>query len=454
MSVHPTCCSVRYGLRWLFILSIVLPAIGCVSTKDRYEKAQALTVEGRYAEATRYYVRVLREEPGWSDARNELQAVGQRAIDRLMDDAERAADEGRFESAVGALDALDALRASTASVEVVLAVPDAYETFRREMVRAAADMLIEEARRAEEAGDWPAAVDAYEGARQYVQREERLTMLDRAQARAFLRWSEDDMDRSHFRAAYEHADAALGLVGGAHALATEAQALQRTAVERGTRVVAFLPLWRVRGATAALPAFFRDELNAVLQYDYWSAPPLFIASADPIATRRALRRAELHRAALTASEAAETGRRLGTDFVVAGELVAFASTENNLEETVHPARMRVRGATGQGAAGRDTSYVIQAFEFALEATVAYRIVDVRTGRIVERVEETVRHEGARRRGVFAGDPRQLDLTGSERSLFDRDDQRAAEREIENQLVDRLAAELADDVFGRLLRQID
>jgi hypothetical protein len=56
--------------------------------------------------------------------------------------------------------------------------------------------------------------------------------------------------------------------------------------------------------------------------------------------------------------------------------------------------------------------------------------------------------------VFAGDPRQLDLTGSERSLFDRDDQRAAEREIENQLVDRLAAELADDVFGRLLRQID
>jgi len=446
--------SVRYWLQWLLILVTVLPAMGCVSTRDRYEKAQELTVEGRYAEAARAYVQVLRAEPDWSSARNELQAVGQRAVDRMVDDAEQAAADGRYEAAVAALDALDTLRADAESVHVALTVPAEYDAFRRETVRAAADMLIEEGRRAEEAEDWPAAVDAYEGARQYVQRDERPTMLDRAQARALLQWSEDEMARAHFRTAYERAEGVLGLVEAEHALATEAKALQQTAVKRGTRVVAFLPVWRVRGATDALPAFFRDELNAVLQYDYWSIPPLFIASTDPITTRRALRRLDRHRIALTGSEAAEVGRALGADFVVASELTAFEREEDDLEETVRSARMRVRGATGQGSTWRDTSYVIQEFDLELEATVEYRIVDVRTGRIVTRAEDTVRHAGRRRRGLFPGDHRQLDLSGSERSLFDRDDQQAAAREIEHQLVDRLAAEWSGEVFDGLLRRIE
>lgn len=454
MTLTMACWSVRYRLQWLLILAIALPAVGCVSTQDRYEKAQELTVEGRYAEAARYYVRVLREEPDWSGARNELQAVGQRAVDRWIDDAEQAASEGRYEPAVAALDAVDALRADTESVGVVLTVPDDYNAFRRETVRAAADMLIEEGRRAEEAEDWPVAVDAYEGARPYVQREERLTMLDRAQARALLRWSEDEMTRGYFRTAYERAEAVVALAGPEHALATDARALQQTAVERGTRFVAFVPLWRVRSATAALPEFFRDELNAVLQYDYWSNPPLFIAPVDPIETRRALRQANLHRTVLSNTDAAEAGRVLGADFVVTGELVAFERVEDDLEETAHPARIRVRGATGQGPSSRDTSYVVQTFDLELEAAVEYRIVDVRTGRVVDRGVERVRHEGRRQRGIFRGDYRRLDLSGSELSLFDPDDQRAAERQIENQLIDRMAAAFAEDVFGDLLRRID
>lgn len=440
-------------LRGVTIALIALVASACVSTQDRYQTAQELAAEGRYLEAARSYVRVLREDPDWPDARDELQAVGQRAIDQQWSKANRDAAASRYEAAVAALDALDALRTNTASVGVTLPVPTEYDAFRRETVRAAADQLIDEGRRAEAAADWPAALDAYEGARSYVQRDARRRMLDRSQARVLLRWSEDEMARGSFRAAYERAETVVALVGPEHALATDARALQQTAVEQGTRVVAFVPLWRVRSATAPWPEFFRDELNAVLQYDYWSTPPLFIASTDPIATRRALRRAERHRTALTATDAAAVGRRLGADFVVAGELTGFERVEDNLDETLRTARLR-RSATGREAASRDTSYVVQSFDLNLAATVDYRVVDVQTERIVERHAITVRHEGPRQRGIFPGDHRRLDLSGSERSLFDRDDQRAAEREIENTLIDQLAAAVATDAFDRVLRHIE
>lgn len=453
--------------RSLWALCIVLVSgtvAGCVSTKDRYERAQALTRGGRYAEAARTYVQVLREDPDWPSARNELQAVGQRGVDRLLDEAEAAAADDAYEAAVDTLDTLDALREAAASVGVDLTVPADYSAFRNETVRAAADQLIAIGRQAEEAGSWRGAIDAYERARQYVQQEARLVMLDTAQARTSLQWAADDMDRQHYRAAHERAAYAIGLVGAEHRLARDAEALQQAAIEQGTRVVAFLPVSRTRGATGSLPEFFRDELNAVLQYDYWAQPPLFVASTDPITTRRTLRRTGGRRGVLSTTDAAEVGRALGADLVVAAELTAFVRAEDDLEEAIRDARLRVdpgatrqgtgRGATERGAVWRDTSYVVQTFDLNLDAAVEYRIIDARTGRTVERGTERVRRGGERRRGVFAGDYRNLDLSGAEISLFDREDQRAAERAIENQLIDRLADELAAKVFGDVLRRID
>ena len=442
------------GSALFVILSLILVLAGCVSTQDRYEKAQALTNQGRYAEAARYYVRVLREEPSWEHAREELQPVGQRAVDQWLEDAEAAADEGRYEPAVAVLDELDALRVATESVGVTLSVPDDYTAFRSEMVQSAADMLIAEGRRAEEVADWPAADQAYDRAREYVQSAERLATLDRAQARVALRWSEDDMERRHFRDAYLQADRVFDFVGTEHTLAKDAEALQAEAVECGTRVVAFLPLWRTQQAAAVAPEYFLVDLNDMLLYDYWSAPPLFIASTNPVETRRTLRRMNLHRTVLAASDAADVGRTLDTDFVVAGELTTFVREEDDLEEERVPSRIRVRGNTGRGPQWRDTSYVVQTFDLVLEAAVDYRIVDPRTGRIVDQGVAHVRHEGRRQRGLFRGDYRQLDLSGSELSLFDREDQRVAERAIENQLLDRLTADVADGVFDRVLRQID
>ena len=56
------------------------------------------------------------------------------------------------------------------------------------------------------------------------------------------------------------------------------------------------------------------------------------------------------------------------------------------------------------------------------------------------------------RGVFAGDYRDLDLSGSELSLFE-DNERLAEEEMGDELVDLLAFRLAERVYDRLLRLI-
>jgi len=149
---------------------------------------------------------------------------------------------------------------------------------------------------------------------------------------------------------------------------------------------------------------------------------------------------------------------------VAAELTEFVRSEDDLEETIRDARIRMdegatrqgtgRGATERGAVWRDTSYVVQTFDLELEATIEYRIIDVRTGQIVDRGVERVRHSGERQRGLFPGNYRDLSLSGAEISLFDREDQQAAERAIENQLIDRLASAFADEAFDEVLRHID
>lgn len=449
----------RIPHRWnpcglLLLLSAVLVLAGCVSTQDRYEKAQELTAEGRYAEAARYYVRVLRDEPDWPNARQELQAVGQRAVDRAWGEAEAAADAGRYETAVGVLDDLDALRADVETVGVMLDVPEDYAAFRQEMVDAAADLLVAEGRQAEEDGDWEDADAAYEWARRYVRSERRLARLDEAQARVALHWSKEEMMRHRFRAAHERAEHVFAFVEDDHALALEAETVQAEAVERGTRAVAFLPLGRTERAADEAPEPFLDDLNDVLLYDFWAEPPLFMIPVDLIATRRTVRRMNAHRAVLTTADAANVGRLLDADFVVVGELVSFVRAEKRLERERHPTRIRMRSSTGSRSAWRDTSYVVETFDLVLQAAVDYRIVDSHSRRVIEHGGTREEREVGFRRGVFPGDYRRLDLSGSELSLFDPDDRRTIERDLESELLDRLAADLADRVFGGILRHIE
>ena len=86
------------------------------------------------------------------------------------------------------------------------------------------------------------------------------------------------------------------------------------------------------------------------------------------------------------------------------------------------------------------------------AEVAFRIIDPHTRREVDHGIARVEVSGRAMRGVFAGDYRDLDLSGSELVLFE-DDLRLAEEDLADELVDTLAARLAERVYDRLLRLI-
>ena len=109
-------------------LAAVLLLAACVSTEKRFDKAQTLEAEGRYAEAAAYYIKVLDREPDYADARARLADAGQRAIDQLLEEADAANGRADFIAAFETLDRLDALRADAAGVGVVLDVPDTMDS--------------------------------------------------------------------------------------------------------------------------------------------------------------------------------------------------------------------------------------------------------------------------------------------------------------------------------------
>ena len=137
-----------------------------------------------------------------------------------------------------------------------------------------------------------------------------------------------------------------------------------------------------------------------------------------------------------------------------GEVVRYERVADDLREEERETRIRVRGATGQGLQWRDTTYVVQTFDLELEAAIEYRLIDARTRQTVRRGSVRDRASGEMQRGRFSGDHRQLDLSGSELRFFNESSLRRIEQEVEDRLMDQLGAELANEVFARVLHRID
>ena len=216
---------------------------GCVSTQKRYDKAQDLEAQGRHAEAAEYYIKVLEKEPDWEGGSERLREAGNQALLLLFDEADAARLDGDYDEALRRIDQFEALRDAARSVGVTLDVPADYAAFRDAVTESAIAAFIAEAERAERAGDWNDALAAYEKATAYTTNPDQRDDLVRRQADVHLRWAEYDFDREYYRAGFDHAQHALDLVGPDHPLAEHAVAMQATALEAGTRAIAFLPFW-------------------------------------------------------------------------------------------------------------------------------------------------------------------------------------------------------------------
>ncbi len=456
------CCrTLKEPSRWLLALSLIALAWGgCVSTQERFERAQNFESEGRYAEAARAYVEVLEDEPDFPNAQDSLASAAQRAMENWINDARSATDADRYERAVNHLDEVRDLHEACQSVDVRVPLPESYTVFRTDTERRAADALIEEAQEATNAESWEVAFNAYERARRYIDDRDRLQAIDEQQANVLFGWADTEMQRGTYRGAYQRAARIFDLVPASHPLVAEAEALQTEAIERGTQRVAFLPLWRTETAGRALSEVFLPDLNDVLNARYWASPPRFIASADPIAVRRTMRRNGTSRAVLSRREAAAVGRSVDAAFVVTGEVTEFIATETDVDEErvrvayVPNGRSRTSGRQNGGSVPTDTSYVYRTYDFEVEAVVDYRVVDVQTRRVVDRGTSRAEAEGEMEDGRFSGDWRNLDLSGSERDLFDPILLERRQRDIETRLLDRLADEYANVAYDGVLDEIE
>lgn len=438
----------------LLLVTLLLFAVGsgCKSTQKRYEKATQLEAQARWAEAARYYIEVLEREPDFEDARQRLAEVGAFAIDDYLAAADAALAEGLPDAAIIELEHLDALRDDAHGVGVRLAVPATYADYRARVERQALVALLQQGDRAERAADWNAALAAYERALGYANSPDTEADIREAQGRIHLKWARQEVAHGRNRAGFDLAAHVASFAGPDHPLAVEAFALQEEALAAGTRYVAFLPLAQTDAARRAAPREFVRDLNDVLTYDHWGAPVPFIAAADPVQLRRELRRLRYDDVILSRKDAADIGRVVDADLVVVGELTRFEAEERNIRNREREARLRVRGSTRTGDHTVDTVYVEQSYTLDYDATAEYRIIDARTQRVLD--EGTVRANASERleRGVFAGDWEDLDLSGSQRALFE-DGDRLGRQELTNELVDDLATKIAERVYERLLREI-
>jgi len=443
------------------VLALLLTALaGCVSTKERYERVQAYRSDGKLVAAAYEMVEVLESDPQWPDGRRELNDLARSAIEQQMDGARTALTREAPVSAVDALDEIEALRRACQSVDVSVLRPAGYAALRARAEMNAYRMLVDRAEEASAREDWPAADAAYVEAAAYVEDETALAMLDTRRAEVLHAWAEADMERGAHRAAFERAETAISLSAADTPRVADLQALQDAAVARGTRVVGFLPVWQTESAEAAVPTGFLRELDDVLSLEHWAEPPLFVATAPQIPTRRALRRFELDRRVLSRTEAARVGRALETDLVVTADLIAFREEADAIDRETAVAPWVPETTSRSATAGRersgpvDTTFVIESYDREITATVEVRLIDPRGRRTLSTERITAEVDGPMERGVFEGNWRNLDLSGAERSLFHPEDLRQRERELELLLVDALAAAVADDTFRRIIAGIE
>jgi len=425
-------------------LFLVIALVGCVSVEKRYKKGQELESKGRLEEAAQRYIKVLAKEPGMEDARQRLADVGSRLVDTYLAQARAHESDGAYENAVAALDRIDGLRSRTSPVGVTLPVPDDYADFRRDMIDAAVASLSRQGEDLENAGNWPEALRRYELLRTYPLASDQMRSVDEARARVLLRWSEQDLASGFFRAAYGHAQGAMDIFGPGSETGAEGRAIQKAALEAGTKTVAVLPFWASPGVGDRAPRGMESAFYNTLLYEHMDAPPLFVGPIDPGAVHRELSRLRIRSGEIPLRAAVIVGQALNADFVVIGWLESYLQEDGVPEEIARKAPLRRDKSTY-------ATYSEKKYTVKLTGEVMYRIVELASRRVVD--EETViaNTSGQFRRGYFDGDYTTLDLTRDERTLFDKEGWLRAEEELQAFLNNKLAEKIATSIFERVLR---
>ena len=433
---------------WLTWATLALLALltGCASAEKRLEQGQELEAAGRFEAAVGRYVEALEKDPGIPGGRERLQAVGDSAVARRLGNVRALRGRGDYPGAADQYRGADGLVARARTVGVHLTLSQDYHEARRETFDDAFDGLMARGQRSAERGQWDAAVGDFQTARNRFEpsMDQRAASLE-AEAEALLGWSDQALEAGQLQTAFEVASRIEHLEHAPTYCLEEAQGIMHSALSRGEVEVMVLPVVTAGRAQARNPLLIplEIEVNDHLDRTAWRSPPPFVRLADPMRVREIVRRAAVLGGGLQAPALGLLLELVESDYGVWLELLDTQVMEFDVDQRTRTARTRD---------GRATSFVVESGERRLRAEARVLVVD-RSGNPVTDMVVVGTGTGSFQRGVYPGNPAELNLDRREIDWFDPMVLEAQEAAIRQALSASLANQVSAAVFDPVLARI-
>lgn len=435
------------------LLALSVGLVGCASATDRLEEGLELQAAGQYEAAAYRYIDALDKDETLQEARARLVSVGDTAVQLHLDEVDAWMSRGRPVEATRHVNRVDDLLARARTVGVRLPVTGDYTRTRRSTFDAAVESLLARGDDAFEAGRWDDAISAYRSARNGFeimagQREASLA----GEANALWAWSEDELAAGRLQSAFQVAGRIRELGSAPVEVVQGADAIQAAALEQGQVELMALPVLAGGSGRGRVirPGSGGSDLqdlglrtSEALIRGPWSSPPPFIRLTDDRAVQAVVREASVLGARLQPAALSLLLRLVEADYAAYYQILSVDATEYDVDQSRRTVRTRD---------GRSTSYILERGERRLRAQARILVVD-REGNPL--ADEVVVGTGTGRfeRGLYEGNPAELNLDRREVDHFDPLVLEAQEQAIRQALALDLADLLGSATFEPILVRI-
>lgn len=438
--------------RWMKIgaLLCVIVLAGCASAEKRFEQGTESADRGDYEGAVVRYVQALQKDPSFESAKEQLVWAGDKAIEERLTDCDLLLERSDSEGAAGHLQRIDGVVTRARSVGVRLLLPADYESLRRGVFDDAFEAAMSRGEAAVAAGRWSDGVSGFRQARQdYEPDADQSSRAFAAESAALLEWSETEYEHGHLRGAFDIAARIPALQWSPRQDSEAAHAIMQAALDAGEVELIVLPVQpnstrrKTERGRRPQSAQLHEQVESALEQGPWRMPPPFIRMHEALAARDLIRQSGILDNEYNAATMALILRLSGSDLAVHVQIVDEETTEFGV---------RRRTETAQTKDGRTVRFDRETGTLRCRATARVVLVDHLGNEIADLAVDGT-GEAPFDRGVYDGNPKELNLGKRQVDLFDGivlDRQEAAARDA---LVIDLAAGIAEAVYGTTLARV-
>ena len=422
----------------------VLCLSGCASAGKRLEQGQKLELQGRYEDAVVRYAQALEKDPSLESARLRLYEAGNAAVNQRLEDSAHWVARQDPGAAATQYRHVDASVARARSVGVKLEIPADYEERRRAAFDTAIEVLTQRAELAAEQRRWDAGVESYRLARQdFEPSQDQATASLSGEAGLLVRWSQENLDAGRLRSAYDVAARVQALEWSPEEQQAQAGHVMACAVDAGRVDLLVLPLMSSRRRHGERQGSLAARVNEQLLREAWQAPSPFIHVTDPGAVRDLSRHLGGVDAEFRAPALVALLKLSDSDFGAWLQLVDIEETEFEVTQTQHAV---------QTHDGQSVQIVLEQGQRRLQAQAHVAVVD-RYGNTLADVVVAGCGSASFRRGVYDGDPTDLNLNRQQIQWFDQLALAAQEESAREAVASDLCRQIATAVLDPVLATV-